>query len=243
METQYQTWVNGAQLISFPAGVSASAANDVLNSHLLAQVCANQDGVVTANPRAWFQRSVDGLAQLMWSTQSTQSDVSRFGNLDDLSIVALVAKHLRKKLPTVIFKQMTGMLEQICELDYEHPARQLFRTQVLDRNVGAHGTKRTAINFQLSACTAPDQVFSLFVSLTLAVPLQQDFLHQAFYGVDSPGDGLFFYSHKELSVARYARLREMTVAALAGDAVSLRQRLPVVTATPATLEGGANGRV
>lgn len=157
MAMQYETWVNGAQLISFPGGLSAPDRDDVLNSHLLAQVSANQDGLVTANPRAWFKRNVDGLGQLMWSTQTVQSDVSRFAGLDDLSIVALVTRHLKKKLPAAIVRQMTGMLEQICELAYEHPARQLFRAQVLAHT---QASQRTAINFQLSACTAPDQVFT-----------------------------------------------------------------------------------
>ncbi|MEC6745677.1 hypothetical protein [Pseudomonas qingdaonensis] len=238
MAMQYETWVNGAQLISFPGGLSAPDRDDVLNSHLLAQVSANQDGLVTANPRAWFKRNVDGLGQLMWSTQTVQSDVSRFAGLDDLSIVALVTRHLKKKLPAAIVRQMTGMLEQICELAYEHPARQLFRAQVLAHS---QASQRTAINFQLSACTAPDQVFSLFVSMALVVPLQQDFLHQTFCGVDSPGDALFFYSHKQLSVARYARLREMTVAALEDDAVVLRRVVPQAKAkADGSLQGGTH---
>ena len=43
MAMQYETWVNGAQLISFPGGLSAPDRDDVLNSHLLAQVSANQE--------------------------------------------------------------------------------------------------------------------------------------------------------------------------------------------------------
>ena len=149
-----------------------------------------------------------------------------------------MTRHLKKKLPAAIVRQMTDMLEQICELAYEHPARQLFRAQVLAHS---QASQRTAINFQLSACTAPDQLFSLFVSLALVVPLQQDFLHQTFCGVDSPGDALFFYSHKQLSVARYARLRDMTVAALEDDAVVLRRVVPQAKAkADCSLQGGTH---
>jgi len=226
MDTQYETWVNGAQLISFPVGLRDTDKHDVLNSQLLAQVFANKEGVLADSPKQWFQHSKDGLTKLKWNTPETHADVPVFKALDELSIVSLVASHLVKELPAAIFKQLTEALEHLSGLEYKHPARQLFRGQVLSRGVDEQGLEVTRINFQASACNAPNHVFSLFVSLTLGVPLQEDFLHQEFYGADCVGEALFFYSHRSLSPALYSRVRERVVHDACDYAGRLRLALP-----------------
>lgn len=235
MDAQYQTWVNGAQLISFPASLCEADRNDVLNSQLLAQVFANKDGRVAVAPRAWFQHTKEGLSKLKWSTPETHADVPVFKTLDELSLVELVASHLVKELPGVTFKQLTGALEHLSALEYKHPARQLFRSQVLSRGVAEGGLELNHINFQASVCSAPNHVFSLFVSVTLGIPLQEDFLHQEFYGADCVGESLFFYSHRALSPALYARLRDKVAHETQEHAGTLRLVLPPIT----TLKGGA----
>ena len=124
---------------------------------------------------------------------------------------------------------MTGALEYLSSLEYQHPARQLFRSQVLSNGVDEQGHEITHINFRVSACTAPNHVFSLFVSMTLGVPLQEDFLHQEFYGADCVGESLFFYSHKTLFSTLYARVREK-VALQAQEHAGLRLQLPLAIA-------------
>lgn len=226
MDTPYEIWINGAQLISLPVGLSGAQKSDVLDSQLLAQVFANKDGLVADAPRAWFQHNKDGLTKLKWNTPETQSDVPVFEALDELSIVELVAAHLIKELPAAIFKQLTEALEHLSGLEYKHPARQLFRGQALSRGVDEQGLEVTRINFQVSACNAPNDVFSLFVSLTLGVPLQEDFLHQEFYGADCVGEALFFYSHRTLSPTLYSRVRERVVQDARGYTERLRLALP-----------------
>lgn len=226
MDTQYETWVNGAQLISFPVGLRDTDKHDVLNSQLLAQVFANKEGVLADSPKQWFQHSKDGLTKLKWNTPETHADVPVFKALDELSIVSLVASHLVKELPATTFKQLTETLEHLSELEFKHPARQLFRSQVLSRGVDAQGLEVTHINFQVSACSSPNHVFSLFVSLSLGVPLQEDFLHQEFYGADCVGEALFYYSHRALSPTMYARVRDRVEQDAREYAGKLRSVLP-----------------
>lgn len=226
MDTPYEVWVNGAQLISLPVCLSDAQKSDVLDSQLLAQVFANKDTLVADAPRAWFQHNKDGLTKLKWNTPETQSDVPVFQALDELSIVELVASHLVKELPASVFKQLTAGLEHLSGLEYKHPTRQLFRGQVLSRGVDEQGHEVTHVNFQASACNAPNHVFSLFVSLTLGVPLQENFLHQEFYGADCVGEALFFYSHRSLSPALYSRVRERVVHDARDYAGRLRLALP-----------------
>lgn len=228
MDTPYETWVNGAQLISFPVDLLASHKQDVLNSQLLAQVFANTDGAAADDPHTWFMHNREGLTKLKWNTPQSHSDVPLFNALDELSIVDLVASHLVKELSTPVLKQLTGGLEHLSALEYKHPVRQLFRSQVLTRRADHNGHDFTHINFQVSACSAPNHVFSLFVSLALSVPLLEDFLHQAFYGADCVGESLFFYSHRTLSPTMYARLRDKVARETQEHAGQFRLVLPTV---------------
>ena len=198
-------------------------------SHLLAQVFANHDSLVAQAPKAWYQHNKEGLSKLKWNTPLTHSDVPLFNPLDELSLVELVASHLTKELPAAVFKQLTGAMEHLSSLEYKHPARQLFRQQVVSKGVDEQGHEITHINFRVSACTASSHVFSLFVSMTLGVPLQEDFLHQEFYGADCVGESLFFYSHKTLVSSLYARVREK-VAQQAQEHAGLRLKLPLAIA-------------
>ncbi|NER60426.1 hypothetical protein G3435_11380 [Pseudomonas sp. MAFF212428] len=105
----------------------------------------------------------------------------------------------------------------------------MFRSQVLSRGVDEQGLDVTHINFQASACNAPNHVFSLFVSVTLGVPLQEDFLHQEFYGADCVGESLFFYSHRTLSPTMYSRVRDRVALEVREHAGTLRLALPTPT--------------
>ncbi|MEG0324123.1 MAG: hypothetical protein RR619_09010, partial [Raoultibacter sp.] len=149
--------------------------------------------------------------------------------LDRLATSALsdqIYAHLCTRVPSLGCRQLSDALEQFSALEFQHAARQIFRNQVLSNAAEPDHECATAINFDFSLCVATNHVFSLFISIELAIPPLQDFLHQAFYGADCIGDALFLFSHRTLNPGTYRSVREKVDQLAHVPGTTLRAQLP-----------------